>query len=475
MTKTWSAPTQDRALHDTLAAEREMRSRSEETIRALKKLLVEVANRYDGARLEEIRRADPSGITTWSAKEWTKFFREIPVQMTAASSWGAAGQKDVASADLAALTEENKRLVAYVRKLEAESQTLDISGEEKQAEGAAVPVVNPQANLEALPEKPKLKTTSTEQVRGKKRTSGTTKKRDPQVVKKVEERIQSLGTPEAAPKGYVGSMATVLADLLEKIKTFPKTPPGRWKQILDGKGRRGSDLELAYERYWSVLWMIGRWGIVSKMELETLIALSNKLSTRSGALGRVMNDLLDANILLEISMRLSKAPSSALKIVQLSEEGRELFSALFELEPVQDELSVMNEKHEGERFPDHTLAVLIFALHARRRGRATKLMPSVAGKAAPDLVVKRGAETLYVEVERGQKENDSKWTGIAELNHGKVALCAMTEKFQRRLAADCKLDKSGKIKSCFATNLKELVSVRYDDIGAETALWLQKW
>ena len=73
MTKTWSAPTssgaQDRALHDTLAAEREMRNRSEETIRALKKLLVEVANRYDGARLEEIRRADPSGITTWSAKE----------------------------------------------------------------------------------------------------------------------------------------------------------------------------------------------------------------------------------------------------------------------------------------------------------------------------------------------------------------------------------------------------------------------
>ena len=277
MTKTWSAPTQDRALHDTLAAEREMRNRSEETIRALKKLLVEVANRYDGARLEEIRRADPSGITTWSAKEWTKFFREIPVQMTAASSWGAAGQKDVASADLAALTEENKRLVAYVRKLEAESQTLEISGEEKQAEGVVVPVVNPQAalspppaktqTLEALPEKPKLKTTSTEQVRGKKRTSGTTKKRDPQVVKKVEQRIQDLGMPEVTPAGYAGSMATVLADLLEKIKTFPKTPPGRWKQILDGKGRRGSDLELAYERYWSVLWMIGRWGIVSKMEL----------------------------------------------------------------------------------------------------------------------------------------------------------------------------------------------------------------
>jgi hypothetical protein len=132
----------------------------------------------------------------------------------------------------------------------------------------------------------------------------------------------------------------------------------------------------------------------------------------------------------------------------------------------------MYEKHEGERFPDHTLAVLIFALHARRRGWATQLMPGIEGKSAPDLVVQRGDQRLYVEVERGQKEKKTKWTGIADLNKGAVALCAMTPKFRRRLVGDCKL---ANIKAGFATDLKTMVTVKYDDIGAETPLWEEKW
>ena len=269
-------------------------------------------------------------------------------------------------------------------------------------------------------------------------------------------------------------MAAILADLrkMQKSNDFAKKPPAAWQQRLSGKGRTGRDLSLAYERYWSTLWLIGRWGIVSKLEIETLIGLSNGLSTRAGSLVRASKDMVEANLLLEKSMRLSKSPSSALKIYQLSDDGKALFKLLFEKTAIQDELSIMNEKHEGERFPDHTLAVLIFALHARRRGWATQLMPSVEGKAAPDLVILRGDERLYVEVERGQKEKPSKWTGIASLNEGTVALCAMTEKYRQRLVGDCKLLK---INAGFATDLKSLVTVRYDDIGAETPLWMKKW
>ncbi|OQY36003.1 MAG: hypothetical protein B6I38_00650 [Anaerolineaceae bacterium 4572_5.1] len=327
--------------------------------------------------------------------------------------------------------------------------------------------------LEPLPLPPKLQTTSKKQVRGKKKPKP--KKRSPEIMVKVNARIEALGDPaKNTPEGFSGSMATVLADLqkMQKSDVFVKKPPAAWQQRLSGKGRTGRDLSLAYERYWSTLWLIGRWSIVSKLEIETLIGLSNGLSTRAGSLVRASKDMVEANLLLEKSMRLSKAPSSALKIYTLSEEGKTLFKLLFKKRAVQDELAIMNEKHEGERFPDHTLAVLIFALHARRRGWATQLMPSVEGKAAPDLVILRGDECLYVEVERGQKEKSAKWTGIASLNEGTVALCAMTEKYRQRLVGDCKLLK---IKAGLATDLKSLVTVRYDDIGAETALWLKKW
>jgi hypothetical protein len=457
---------QERALHDTLQAERSMRDRSTRTISELVKLLAELANRYDGERLEELRRADPNGLAMWKASDWRKFFASIPFKPAiTASGWG---KNDAQDKDVAELKKEIKKLEGVIARLPSTKEAFP------NIELGATPTEKKdKKELDPLPPAPKLQTTSNQQVRGKKERK--LKKRSPEIVTKVNARIEALSNPaKNTPEGFSGSMATILADLqkMQKSNDFAKKPPAAWQQRLSGKGRTGRDLSLAYERYWSTLWLIGRWGIVSKLEIETLIGLSNGLSTRAGSLVRASKDMVEANLLLEKSMRLSKSPSSALKIYQLSDDGKALFKLLFEKAAIQDELSVMNEKHEGERFPDHTLAVLIFALHARRRGWATQLMPSVEGKAAPDLVILRGDERLYVEVERGQKEKSAKWTGIASLNGGTVALCAMTEKYRQRLVGDCKLLK---INAGFATDLKSLVTVRYDDIGAETPLWLKKW
>ncbi len=461
------ASAQGRALQDTLQAERTMRDRSEKTVRGLVKLLAELANRYDGERLEELLRADPNGLAMWKADDWRKFFASIPLKTTPATKgWG---KNDAYDKEVAALKAKIEKLEGVIARLPS---TKEATQNPKKVEKESA-VKKEKEELEPLPLPPKLQTTSKKQVRGKKKPKP--KKRSPEIMVKVNARIEALGDPaKNTPEGFSGSMATVLADLqkMQKSDVFVKKPPAAWQQRLSGKGRTGRDLSLAYERYWSTLWLIGRWSIVSKLEIETLIGLSNGLSTRAGSLVRASKDMVEANLLLEKSMRLSKAPSSALKIYTLSEEGKTLFKLLFKKRAVQDELAIMNEKHEGERFPDHTLAVLIFALHARRRGWATQLMPSVEGKAAPDLVILRGDECLYVEVERGQKEKSAKWTGIASLNEGTVALCAMTEKYRQRLVGDCKLLK---IKAGLATDLKSLVTVRYDDIGAETALWLKKW
>jgi len=446
-----------------------MRDHSEETVRDLFKLLAELAYRLDGQRLEDARRDDPQGQAAWTVKDWRNFFSSIRRKQPA-KGWG--GKTD--ETELVMLREKvakldkllGKALLATERAAQAPLGEKAISPKQKLAESAK------QTNLVPLPPKPAMKTTSSQQVRGRKERKP--QKRSAETVAKVKARIEALGEVVESPEGMIGSMASMLADLQATLKDekFPKRPPAAWKQRLSGNGRRGRDLDLANQRYWSALWLTGRWGIVSKMEVETMIGLSNGLSSRSGALSRIMSDLLKAGVIVEKSSRLSTAPSSALKMFQLSDEGKILFKLLFRKAAVQDELSIMYEKHEGERFPDHTLAVLIFALHARRRGWATQLMPAIEGKSAPDLVVQRGDERLYVEVERGQKEKKTKWTGIADLNNGTVALCAMTPKYRRRLVGDCKL---AKIKKGFATDLKTIVTVKYDTIGAETPLWDEKW
>ena len=128
--------------------------------------------------------------------------------------------------------------------------------------------------------------------------------------------------------------------------------------------------------------------------------------------------------------------------------------------------------HEGDRFPEHTLAVLIFALHARKRGFATQVLPPVEGsKAVPDLLALRGEEKWYVEVELGQKESPAKWRNQAKLNGGKVALCAATPATRQRLVGDCRLDKL----SGMAADLETLIKVKFQTITEETPLWLEEW
>jgi len=83
--------------------------------------------------------------------------------------------------------------------------------------------------------------------------------------------------------------------------------------------------------------------------------------------------------------------------------------------------------------------VLIFALHARKRGWATQILPPVEEtRAVPDLAVRRGDQVLFVEVELGQKESPTKWRNQAKLNGSKVALCAATPETRQRLAGDCR-------------------------------------
>ena len=66
-------------MDDLLQAERDLRRKSEDTIRAMRQVLIETANRLGGTRLESLRRDDPSIPASWDASDWKKFFDEVSV------------------------------------------------------------------------------------------------------------------------------------------------------------------------------------------------------------------------------------------------------------------------------------------------------------------------------------------------------------------------------------------------------------
>ena len=421
----------ERAHQDLVDSERSQRQAAERMARELAKVLQEVATLFDGTRLEALRRADPKVPMYWTPDDWRIFFAETP--MPGVSSWGSAASPRVT---------ELERTLAELKAHLAETEALVHLGTPT-TEGLSV--------------------------------------RDPQPVQpskrwtRQDAAKQSLPAPLPVsfdlPEDVTPPLGGLLARAREIWSALPTTCPAAFQKSLPGGGRSSEDLKKAYQRRWLTLYLVGGCHINAKLEIEDLLAMISGMASRAGSLGRIFEDLLQAGVLDGQTLQIA-SPKSSLRLLKLSTDGVRLFKILFDRDPVENDWERLVRLHEGDRFPEHTLAVLIFALHARKRGWATQILPPVEGtKAVPDLAVLRGDQSLYVEVELGQKESPSKWRNQAKLNGGKVALCAATPETRKRLAGDCRLDKL----SGLATDLETLVKVKFKTISEETPLWLEEW
>ncbi len=417
-----------RALSDLLADEREMRARAEATSRELRQLLLELAVRFDGVRLEAIRRKDPSLPAFWTPDEWRAFFAQVEPLVQPWRDPDAARRER----DLLQQIEELKSKMQAAK--QPESRPPALGAEQEQAapvEARQLLLVQESARVEESSD---------------------------------EDRIDLPA--EATP-----CLADLVADVRNRLPSLPKSCPAAFRKALDGNGRKGADLARAYQRYWIALYLIGHWRLNAQLEIADVLACISGASPGSGSLRRILDDLGEKGFVIAEKLALS-APRSALKLLRLSPDGARLFEVLFSQPPLETDWERLIRLHEGERFPEHTLAVLIFALHARKRGWATQVLPPVdETNAIPDLRIWHSEQHFYVEVELGQKENPAKWRNQAELNGGKVALCAATPATRQRLTGDCRLDHL----SGLATDLETLVKVKYATIHAETPLWLEEW
>jgi DNA-binding PadR family transcriptional regulator len=400
-----------RALEDMLQAERDLRLASEALVRDLRQVLLETAMRMDGVRLEEMRRADPSALARWTAEDWRRFMSAIPIPR-----WGESRDRE-------------QQWLREKRELLQQIEALRLAARRESSTVTPSTVHGPSSEDSTVHTPP-----------------------------------STVHTPP-----YMTPPFTVMVERTSDVlRNAPASPPARFSR-LDGGSRTGGDRRRVFPRYWATLYLVGHFGLAAIMEIEHILAAVFGMSPGSGSLRRAIEDLEERGF-LHVELLSLSAPKSALKTARLTADGTELYRSVFDEEPSQTDWERLIQWHEGETYTEHTMAVLAFTMHARRRGWSSRVMPDVDGPARPDCQVSSEQGSFYVEVELSQKENAAKWRNLAELNNGATALCAGTTRDRARLIGDCKLLNLHGV----ATDIETLIQTRFK-LAADTPLWSETW
>jgi len=404
-----------RAVGDLLQAERDLRQKSEDALRSMRQALVDTANRLDGKRLDALRREDPSIPANWTAQHWRKFFDEVSAP---SQGWVKPVVPD---------TQALKQIAELQAALDQARQNLQA----EQTRSAAIAALPP-----------------------------------------TETAIPVVSTDAAVitdiPIGATPALSVIVEDTRKMFDSFPKKLPAIFLNMLSGGGRSGGDLARVYQRYWLILYLIGHWRLSTSMELEEVLAGMVNVSAGSGSVERVLRDMEKGKILVTEILTL-KSPRTALKLDRLSPEGGKLYQALFQIRPYEDDWSRLIRLHKD---PQQTLVALLFAMHARKRGWATQVLPEVKGaKSVPDVWITRGEQKLYVELDLDGQEHLEQWRSQSALNGGRIAICAATQNSRARLADDCKL---GQLPG-MAADLETMIQIKFKEISAASPFWLMSW
>lgn len=430
------------ALNDLLDAEKHFRQQAENSLRELRGVLAELAQRLGGMQIEDYRRTDPLAPDNWGPVQWRRFFAGL----SSAHPLETWGRKE--NAELELLRAENQalseKLQAVHQELVRVKQSLDAANNVSNCDR----VDGGSEAIQAAPDR--------------------------------SEEAGKLDLPHASKQNFSStnsSPAFLHSELLRDLRALaiPQSVPMRFESRFPRIGLKDADWSKQVRRKLFVLYLLSH-GLDIRLEIDHLISQVEGISSRTGALRRVYDGMAEKNLISTDVMEMS-APNTSLAMLRLTDDGRELCRIL-SWEPAQTERERLNLLHEGLQYPQHTLGVLIFAMHARFRGYRAGVLPVIEkGKTAavPDawiepVVLENQKASLFVEVELSNKELPEKWRNQSDLQ-GKVALCARSVQRRTRLVGDCKL----KNLHGLATDLETLIAPKVPEITSATPLWVEEW
>jgi hypothetical protein len=281
------------------------------------------------------------------------------------------------------------------------------------------------------------------------------------------------GQVDIDPRGWMLAHADLMGEL--RNLSLPLSLPARFQNHFPKTGLNEADRERQVRRKLYVLYLLSR-GLDIRLEIDHLVSQVEGIGSRTGALRRLYDSMVEKNLIGRQVLEMS-APNTSLAMLQLTQDGRQLCQVLG-WDMLESERERINRMHQGEQFPQHTLAMMVFAMHARMRAYRVGVLPQMEGletHSVPDVAVSRclpgeRPEMIYVEVELSTKELDKKWQNIAQLQ-GSVALCARNAQRRARLVGDCKL----KNLHGLATDLETLIACKVPEITGDTPLWAEEW
>lgn len=393
----------------------DMRRIAEERVRELNALLEEIAMRVAPKEVNQRRYDDPNFPTYLTPEGWRDFFSSLPLSSRAGRNGGeraTSWQHALCAAnghheELEALQQEVKELMRANRRLTQDNARLE--------------------------------------------------ERNNRLAARIQVLQSQLSAAVAAePHREDG----IFADhpVWPTLPQIPDAPPAQFEE---------SFLRDTWERdAFAVLFLaVSGWAFRYAVH-EALVDYDEKLSSpQSGTFGRLWRRLRRNNLTSDAKYPVGRMD---IRIVTLTEHGKAAARTIADVEPLPSEWDILLEQHGGEEQAKHNAGVVLFSYQARRRGYAVELCPDVEHAAEPDVLLRKGDERLYVEVESGSGTEARlmrKWRNLADLQ-GSVALCAPTQEMQTRLAEQArKVARHG-----VATNLYHL---KHSEI--DIPLWLETW
>ena len=205
-------------------------------------------------------------------------------------------------------------------------------------------------------------------------------------------------------------------------------------------------------------------GVCLQTELQYRMRLSG------GAVNRLVRALLEQQLVEQIFFGSGQTKYAVLR---LTDNGA-AFAAELGCPIRKSEWDVLLESHNAEKHRRHAFAILLFAYHARRRGWRVEVCPQVDSRLfAPDVLVEKDGERIYVEVEvlrhpRRRKDGADntwvrKWINQYEFQ-GLVAVCTLTPKRRAGITAYLKPRWRGA-----ATDIRTLAA------SPNSSLWAERW
>lgn len=417
----------DRALEGLIEAERKLRENAESAAREYRALVLELAQRLAGEALEARRLENPGVPQVWTPADWRAFWWSVTLH-PASSGWQSGGNGNGHNGQGKALEGEISRLKSEVEALRSalERTRVELAQERK-------------AREELAKNKAEKKAEKKEQ-------------------KQEARHLVSVEMLSEAHRGW-------LEELQELV--IPAAPL-RFREQLN------PEEALRYKRKALILYLVAVKGICSRLEIDRVMSALENVSARTNSIRKPADELANAGLLVSESLRMESPFVTGLAVYRLSEDGKALCRA-WGWQVVENEWERLIRLHQGENQEAHTVMILAFTLHARLRGWNVSILPEVAGKADPDVVLEKDGERWYVEVERGDGSR-RKWKNLAGLNSGRVALCAADPAGRDRLVRDCKAERLNGV----ATDLRTLI---FDgdsprnlvDISPAEPLWLEEW